>query len=123
MYRSLLAAGRRTDHGHPAFALAEAPRIRKNLNALVKVLRGGGRPEPAALLAAWQTLFLVVPVVSSTFASAGRLFAGLGRESLGWLLIDEAGQAAPQNAAGALLRSRSASATRSRSPAPSTRGT
>lgn len=76
-----------------------------NLNALTDMLAGKGRPkDPAAVLAAWQTLFLVVPVVSTTFASAGSMFAGLGRESLGWLLVDEAGQAAPQNAAGALWR-------------------
>jgi hypothetical protein len=93
---------------HKALILAEAPRIRANLSALMDIHAGKGRPDAAATLAAWQTLFLVVPVVSSTFASFGRLFAGLGREALGWLLVDEAGQAAPQNAVGALWRSRRA---------------
>lgn len=92
---------------HKAFILAVGRRMRDNLNALMDILDGKGRPEdPAATQAAWQTLFLVVPVVSSTFASFGRLFAGMGRESLGWLLVDEAGQAAPQNAAGAVWRTR-----------------
>jgi hypothetical protein len=93
---------------HKALIKAQAARFRENLSALMDILNGKGHPEPAATLAAWQTFFLVVPVVSSTFASIDRLFAGLGRESLGWLLIDEAGQAPPQNAAGAIWRARRA---------------
>jgi hypothetical protein len=94
---------------HKAFILNARPRIFKNLNAMMDILDGKGRPKnPAATLAAWQTLFLVVPVVSTTFASVGRMFTGLGRESLGWLLVDEAGQATPQNAVGALWRCRRA---------------
>jgi len=90
---------------HKAFILNAGPRLFRNLNAMMDILDGKGRPKDrAAILAAWQTLFLVVPVVSTTFASAGRMFTGLGRESLGWLLVDEAGQAAPQNTAGALWR-------------------
>jgi hypothetical protein len=94
---------------HKAFTLNAGPSIFQNLNALMSILDGKGRPkDAAATLAAWQTLFLVVPIVSTTFASVGRMFTGLGRESLGWLLVDEAGQAAPQNAAGALWRCRRA---------------
>jgi hypothetical protein len=66
----------------------------------VDILGGKGRPSEAATLAAWQTFFLVIPVVSTTFASLDKLFGGLGRESLGWLFVDEAGQAPLQYAVG-----------------------
>lgn len=81
-----------------------------NLRA-VKGMLTRDTPEPIAedqRGCLWDMLFFTVPVVSSTLASFSRLFVGLGRESLGWLLIDEAGQATPQSVAGALWRGRRA---------------
>lgn len=54
----------------------------------------------------WRTLFMMVPVVSTTFASLGRMFKGVSTSELGWLMIDEAGQALPQAAVGGLLRAK-----------------
>ncbi|OWV13673.1 damage-inducible protein [Micromonospora wenchangensis] len=95
---------------HKAFLRHNATRMRRNLQAAMDLV-GGDAPAdlaPEAALAAWQSLFFVVPVVSTTFASYDRVFGHLGREALGWLLIDEAGQATPQNAVGALWRTRRA---------------
>ncbi|TDB89361.1 DNA helicase [Actinomadura sp. KC216] len=94
---------------HRAFVAGAAGTIRRNLRHLVRKLRPEpGAPPPDAELAAWQTLFLVIPVVSTTFASCGRLLESLGSEALGWVLVDEAGQSTPQAAAGALWRARRA---------------
>ncbi|HEY3683023.1 MAG TPA: ATP-binding protein [Streptosporangiaceae bacterium] len=82
--------------------------FRTNIDHLINAFRGAPDMPRGAELAAWQTLFLMVPVVSTTFASCGRLFAELGREELGWLLVDEAGQASPQQPVGALWRAKRA---------------
>ena len=50
----------------------------------------------------FKQAFLLFPVMSSTFASLGRFLGDL--DGLGWLLIDEAGQALPQQSVGAMLR-------------------
>ena len=55
----------------------------------------------------FNTLFLLTPVISSTFASVGRLLRDIKEPgAIGTLIIDEAGQAQPQMAVGALYRSR-----------------
>ena len=96
---------------HRAFIDAAAKPLRHNLGALMNVfttqtLRG---PEKQALLPdLWASLFLVVPLISTTFASVNRMLGKLPPEGLGWLFVDEAGQALPQAAVGALLRTRRA---------------
>jgi hypothetical protein len=53
---------------------------------------GTARTEPltSAIAAAWQTLFLLVPVVHVPFGAISTLFADLGPTRLGWLLADHA---------------------------------
>lgn len=56
-----------------------------------------------------QSLFLLVPVISTTFASVGNFLRDIKTPgAIGTLIVDEAGQAPPQMAVGALYRSRRA---------------
>lgn len=92
---------------HRAFIYAARKQLSANLQGTIDILKGSAPRDLDETIAraSWQTLFLIVPVVSTTFASVARLFAHLSSESLGWLFIDEAGQATPQQAVGALWRS------------------
>lgn len=79
-----------------------------NIYAICDLLQGKRLMAPEHALALWQSLFMAVPVVSSTFASIASQFKELGAGALGWLFIDEAGQAVPQAAVGALWRAKRA---------------
>ncbi|MFD0894725.1 hypothetical protein KBB96_05090 [Luteolibacter ambystomatis] len=94
---------------HRAFIDAAADPIRQNLGVFMDSFgtRSFGTSEKDALIEdLWATFFLVVPVVSTTFASMERMFAQVKPGAIGWLLVDEGGQATPQAAVGGLLRAR-----------------
>jgi len=95
---------------HKAFIVHTWSKLKQNLMRCMYMLQGQITPGliKGGPMELWDSLFLVVPLVSSTFASFPRLFRGVGQEQLAWVLIDEAGQAAPQNCVGALWRAKRA---------------
>lgn len=73
------------------------------LFGLSQLLQGGCQIRQETL---WKSLFLMVPVISTTFASVGNMFRSIGCAQLGWLMIDEAGQAIPHAAIGSIWRAK-----------------
>lgn len=90
---------------HKAFIL-NSKAVRQNLNVLMNMWSGNFhvKDRQAGYAHVLNTLFLVVPVVSTTFASVSRFLEHIGQNELGTLIVDEAGQAAPHFALGALWR-------------------
>ena len=81
---------------------------RKNIGAAIVIWGQQNKywERKPVIEAAWNWINMTIPVISSTFASFSRMCRNLGAETLGHLFIDEAGQALPQAAVGAIFRSR-----------------
>ena len=93
---------------HEAWLAEASSELMPNLLSLKELLDGSTRLNREQALILWQTLFMIVPVVSSTLASVATQFRQLKGGDLGWVLIDEAGQAQPQAVVGALWRAQRA---------------
>lgn len=101
LYRALML--------HKAFVLS-GDCVKKNLSQLFalwdgKFSKSDCNTSYGDLL---NTLMLVIPVISTTFASVQTFLDGIQANELGLLVVDEAGQATPQSALGALWRTRKA---------------
>ncbi|WP_432543005.1 DEAD/DEAH box helicase [Kineococcus sp. SYSU DK002] len=95
---------------HEQFARRAGKQLAADLRLWMH-LKAGEVRAPAntqVALDAWRAFFLLVPLVSTTFASLARLLDGVPPGSLGWLVVDEAGQAQPAHAVGGLARFRRA---------------
>ena len=82
--------------------------VYQNLGSFVDMEKGKWRENIDGDIAGhlWNTFFFCIPVVSVTLASFQRQFHLLRQGSIGWLLLDEAGQASPPAVCGALWRCR-----------------
>lgn len=94
--------------------VASSDCMRQNMeNLLVAWGMGGRSMDKADMFIAFpvllQSLFLITPIISTTFASVGKFLSCVNRAgTIGMLIVDEAGQAPPHVAVGALYRCRKA---------------
>lgn len=95
---------------HQAWLVSANDRYKFGSNVLFHMSKalGNSIADRDAAKVFWQWLFMFIPVVSSTFASVAKQFSSFDSNEIGWLFIDEAGQASPQQAVGALLRAKRA---------------
>lgn len=89
---------------HELVLYANRFEVRRMIYPLKRALSGQDGLTPQQLVKAWNTLFFIAPVVSTTLASVRRL--PLVTAWIGQVLVDEAGQATPQSLSGVLQRAR-----------------
>lgn len=93
---------------HKSFIIKNSEKVSSNMRLFKEILDGEFFEGDKYYQAIWETFFLIVPVVSTTFSSLGNLFTNMKENSIGWLLVDEAGQATPQSPVGGLWRAKRA---------------
>ncbi|SDH18205.1 Superfamily I DNA and/or RNA helicase [Pedobacter terrae] len=91
---------------HQYAILANARQFRSNIFMLFEIMDSKVEVSNKIAETAWKTLFFLIPVVSTSLASVSRLFRNLSPSTIGYLLLDEAGQATPQSATGIINRSK-----------------
>ncbi len=95
---------------HKLFLVKNSVAIDKSLRLFNnrKKLNLNSSEHRAYLKNAWHVIHLVTPLISTTFASFANMYRGIEQDFISHLFIDEAGQASPQLAVGALWRSKKA---------------
>ena len=78
--------------------------FRGNLMAIANILQGKTPTTADDTRLAWQSVFLICPSFPPLSPPSAASFDTLEPGTLGWVLIDEAGQAIPQAAVGAIWR-------------------
>ncbi|WP_439256640.1 DEAD/DEAH box helicase [Lonepinella sp. BR2271] len=91
---------------HKYAILSNAKQFYWNLETFFEMMTGQAKVSDTIAGHLWDSLFFCVPVVSTSLASVSKLLPNLDRNQIGWLLIDEAGQATPQSAAGIIQRAK-----------------
>lgn len=94
---------------HAATMTAQADWFKKSLRAAGQFLRlSQPRFRSGRAIQVYELIGFLVPVISTTLASAPRMFAQVRAEEIPWLLLDEASQATPMSAVGLLSRAKRA---------------
>ncbi len=91
---------------HKYTILSNAKEFKNNLDAFFKMILGKFKISEELTVTLWDSFFFCIPVISTSLASASRLFPNMIENQIGWLLVDEAGQATPQSAIGLIQRSK-----------------
>ena len=94
---------------HKAFIDCSSAALHANLSMFkdsFKTLLNCSEDERVLISDVWSSLSFIAPVISTTFSSVSKMLSITPNETFGWLLIDEAGQSKPQEAVGAIMKSK-----------------
>ena len=92
---------------HKVFLLINGDKMINNINAARSLLNDSIKKEHEAnYQSIYASLFLLTPVISTTFYSFEKMFKHIGKEGISYLLVDEAGMIPPQYAVGGIYRAK-----------------